>query len=729
MITVGIFDVAHSVSSECNWTKQKKEVKVNCSGRDLRSVPKLNDSVTYLDLSHNSITNVLFDSSLKNLQFLDISWNNIKRVKISSFSPLTKLRFLDLSHCDIRDVDEGIFGGLNALRYLNISYNRELGFVSLPNITYGLDNTKILSLNLNAINCATGMGTIINIRHLLNISNTNLTELFLTNNRIELFQPGVISTLPKTIEVFSIAENKLSNGPYFLEIHSMSNLRVFNMSFQRHFAGISFLSTVVSFCQEKVDSHVQNRDPKLDSYVKNHDPKNDNKKLNYNISITLPPNLVFLDLQSNRGYGKNVNFTFHAAKLKHAYLQNNFVVSFGNIAAKNNIIETLDVSNNYCHRALRPEDGQHLKHYNLSYNDLGQDLEQDTEGEIFKSLTNLEMLDISFNTILSLPKLLLRNSKKLKYINASNNRLSDWSVDVTEMLNLSLLDLSENKLTTINENTRNHFAKSFQQQNLKLDLSKNRILCTCDNEKYLQWLVKYKEHMLNIQNYTCSTNTAGFDFKSLDSSLDLLLKHCASYTGWYIGGAAFLAIVSSVILGVILVKNKWKIRYLIYKGKQRLRFNVTSYNQVPTSAHYDYDAFISYSGRELMFVLKEVIPRLEVNCNRTLLIRDRDYLPGIPKVDSIMSSLQESKRTICIVSKKYLESKWRDYELNMARVEGIKDRGTLDYVILILLPEVYSSGYPCKIMDLVRKDRYIEYPKESCAFDDFWDRLNRMIED
>ena len=205
LITVGIVDVAYSVSSNCSWTKQKKEVKVNCSGRDLRWVPKLNDSVTYLDLSHNSINIVLFDSTLKNLQFLDISWNHIRHIEISSFSSLTKLRFLDLSHCDIRDVDEAIFGGLNSLRYLNISYNRELGFVSLPNITYGLDNTKILSLNLNAINCATGMGTIINIRHLRNIRNTNITELFLTNNRIELFQQGVISTLPKTIEVFSIA--------------------------------------------------------------------------------------------------------------------------------------------------------------------------------------------------------------------------------------------------------------------------------------------------------------------------------------------------------------------------------------------------------------------------------------------------------------------------------------------------------------------------------------------
>uniref|UniRef100_K1QWA8 Toll-like receptor 13 n=1 Tax=Magallana gigas TaxID=29159 RepID=K1QWA8_MAGGI len=145
--------------------------------------------------------------------------------------------------------------------------------------------------------------------------------------------------------------------------------------------------------------------------------------------------------------------------------------------------------------------------------------------------------------------------------------------------------------------------------------------------------------------------------------------------------------------------------------------------------HYQYDAFISYCGRELMFVLKEVLPRIEVDKNLRLLIRDRDYIPGIPKVDTIMSSLQESKRTVCIVSKKYLESKWRDYELNMAKVEGIKDRGSLDYVILILLPEVYNDEIPHKIIDLIRKDRYIEYPMESCAYDDFCDRLIKMNEE
>ena len=111
-----------------------------------------------------------------------------------------------------------------------------------------------------------------------------------------------------------------------------------------------------------------------------------------------------------------------------------------------------------------------------------------------------------------------------------------------------------------------------------------------------------------------------------------------------------------------------------------------------------------------------------------LIIRDRDFLPGFTKTDNIMYSLQESRKTVCIVSKKYLESKWRDYELNMAKIEGIIDRGRMNFVILVLLPEVYNNNNSNKIVDLVKIHCYIEYPEESCACDDFWEKLADMIE-
>ena len=73
---------------------------------------------------------------------------------------------------------------------------------------------------------------------------------------------------------------------------------------------------------------------------------------------------------------------------------------------------------------FQTNDGQNIKRLNLSYNDLGQDFEEDTDGKILRTYTSLQVLDISFNEIISLPELFLKNSHNLKYINASGNRLS-----------------------------------------------------------------------------------------------------------------------------------------------------------------------------------------------------------------------------------------------------------------------------------------------------------------
>jgi hypothetical protein len=238
---------------------------------------------------------------------------------------------------------------------------------------------------------------------------------------------------------------------------------------------------------------------------------------------------------------------------------------------------------------------------------------------------------------------------------------------------------------------------------------------------------EYKEHFININNYTCSPPNDGFSFQTFNRSVMLLSESCKSYVGWYVGCAVLLAVFLSLVIGRLLVKNKWKIRYIVYKSKQKSGWVNQPNTQGSSSVHYDHDVFLSYSGCSLMFVLKEVIPRLEGNRNLKLVIRDRDFLPGFTKTDNIMYHLQESRKTVCIVSKKFLESKWRDFELNMAKIEGIIDRSRLDFVILVLLPEV-NNIYPSKIMDLMKRNCYIEYPEESCAYDDFWDKLAAMIE-
>lgn len=156
-----------------------------------------------------------------------------------------------MSFCNIRDVDQGVFGKLINLRYLNISNNRELGFASLPNITFDLNKTKLLSLNLNGINCETGIGTIIKRFHLENIKTTNSTELSLASNRLELFERGVLHNLLKSLQMLSTAEDKLTADLYILEYHSLSGLKVINMSYQLH--PLVFSNSAANQCVEKED--------------------------------------------------------------------------------------------------------------------------------------------------------------------------------------------------------------------------------------------------------------------------------------------------------------------------------------------------------------------------------------------------------------------------------------------------------------------------------------------
>lgn len=149
----------------------------------------------------------------------------------------------------------------------------------------------------------------------------------------------------------------------------------------------------------------------------------------------------------------------------------------GEIRAKHNYIETLDISNNFCTHLFRSIDGQHIRYWNLSRNDISKDVEEDRNGEV---------LDISFNKISSLPKLFLKKTKQLRCLNTSNDRISSWVVDMSTVSNLKLLDLSDNKLKTIEKGAFPQIEELFERSNLTIDLSGNDLACTCENQNFLR---------------------------------------------------------------------------------------------------------------------------------------------------------------------------------------------------------------------------------------------------
>lgn len=98
----GMNTSAKLFSENCTWTYNDEEVMVNCSGKGLSSILKFNNSVSHLDLSHNDIHAITCSLLPKRFKQFDISWNNIKHLKRTSFGVLLKLEYIDLSYCNIQ---------------------------------------------------------------------------------------------------------------------------------------------------------------------------------------------------------------------------------------------------------------------------------------------------------------------------------------------------------------------------------------------------------------------------------------------------------------------------------------------------------------------------------------------------------------------------------------------------------------------------------------------------
>lgn len=89
--------------------------------------------------------------------------------------------------------------------------------------------------------------------------------------------------------------------------------------------------------------------------------------------------------------------------------------------------------------------GCYVKYLNILNNRFDNYFILEKCGEIFEIFISLEVIDMLFNNIFLLLKLLFKNLRKLMYVNVSNNRLFDWLVDVSEMFDLRLIDLFDNK--------------------------------------------------------------------------------------------------------------------------------------------------------------------------------------------------------------------------------------------------------------------------------------------
>nr|XP_022305213.1 toll-like receptor 2 [Crassostrea virginica]XP_022305214.1 toll-like receptor 2 [Crassostrea virginica]XP_022305215.1 toll-like receptor 2 [Crassostrea virginica] len=699
-----------SSNEKCHCVDFKGKYFAYCNGLGLRSAPSFSDDVIGISLVNNDISE--FPASLPvGISYLDISKNSLREIRQNSLAKYTFLRNLSVSENELKSIELGSLRKAGHLIHLDLSLNQELTIEVLVNISHDLKNsTSIRVLNLEYLQCTFGTSFIVKQYHIADLRHTLLEELNLASNHVS-FEFGVLSMLPKTIKYLNVANNVLSYGYYLAEFGSLQNLVSLNISYQ------SFVHQV---------------------WVQNFVPENPDTgevmgKFSYcsqspeNITIYFPPKMQVLYFHDNMYKLELPDFTFKSVdgpKLTHVHLQNNIIYSLtGPITGLSSVVYA-DLSNNFC-SYISPKffnDFQNMSFLDLSHNALGEIVEKDVTGNIFRNLFKLKYLNLTRNRIVRLPDPIFRNLIHLKQLNLSYNSLSEFTIPINHMNELRSLDLSNNQISFLDQSTRDNLDTLSRAKQIYVNLKANRLLCNCEHMDFVKWMRQSRNVIfVNFNEYTCSyMNSSRVSFSQIDRLLQQMEKRCASYTCPIVFMTSLIIVILTTTFSRILYRYRWKLRYMYYVAREKYRDNVQGSGVMGGESSYYFDAFVSYADKDRGFVI-DLVKSLEKEHNLKLCIHHRDFIPGTGIADNITNAIHFSRRTVCIMTSPFLESYWCMFELNMARMEAIYSREGENVLFLVVLEKNAMAKLPFSFIDLVESKSYLEFPEnedsdESSAF-------------
>ncbi|XP_051901812.1 toll-like receptor 21 [Pristis pectinata] len=338
--------------------------------------------------------------------------------------------------------------------------------------------------------------------------------------------------------------------------------------------------------------------------------------------------------------------------------------------------------------------------------------------DVFRDLVSLRTLSMpdACNGIHSMDAGAFRNLRNLLTLNLENVGLRSTSLDIVGNLSrLKVLLLGKNAIQVVNSTVLGRLpALSY------LDVRKNPLTCTCGNTWFVNWsLSNPRTQVTYFYNHTCA-----------DWPKEYLYRFDARVCYLDVGELVFQVTLPFLLVftfgPVIYAKKYWHIKYGFYIFRSWLR---ERWAREAESTPYKFDAFVSYNSRDEDWVLKELVPSLEVKgpqCFR-LCLHHRDFELGKYIVDNIVDSIYQSRKTLCVMTRSYLSSEWCSMELQLASYRLFHElKDVLVLVFLEHIPESELSTYH-RMRRVMRKQTYIQWPSDSEGQKLFWVKVREAI--
>ena len=333
----------------------------------------------------------------------------------------------------------------------------------------------------------------------------------------------------------------------------------------------------------------------------------------------------------------------------------------------------------------------------------------------------LRILDLANNGIESVPTFMFSNLSHLQELNLSHNGLRNLDLKLPVSLDMKLLNVSRNKLTSLSygfmQQLDNHIA------NLSVDMTANPFMCGCDNIDFVKWVQTTKVNLVGRYDYLCY-HVHIRQVSIVDVDTDILHKTCNPPIVQIVLGSSFgTLVVISLVLGIFFVYYKrWYLRYKLYHLKYRWR---ERQQQVNEQDNFLYDGFIIYSNEDRQWVHGALREELEDSRNFELFIYMRDMLGGGAIADRILEGMAHCRKFILVLSPNFLASNYCLFETYVAH-RTLMERGR-DVMVVIKLDALPLAGIPELITNILNMNECLEWTEDPYGEQLFWNRLEDAL--
>ncbi|KAM8975493.1 toll-like receptor 7 [Pelodytes ibericus] len=334
-------------------------------------------------------------------------------------------------------------------------------------------------------------------------------------------------------------------------------------------------------------------------------------------------------------------------------------------------------------------------------------------------LQKLQVLDLSGNYLTTVPPVLSNSTTSINKLILSDNKIKKLTpYFLMDAFNLKYLDLSNNKLQLIGQSS---FPENVLDNLDLLKLQGNPFKCNCDAVWLVSWINRTTVTIPNLVTDVICSGPGAHRGKSL-ILLDL-------YTCQQTNADIILYSISTTFilcLMVICISSHlyyWDFWYIYHVLKAKV-------NGYKSFSKINYDAFVVYDTKDLAvsdWVLNELVKILEEQGERmcNLCLEDRDWLPGVAFMDNLSESVQLSRKTIFVLTNKYVKSGHFKTTFYIAHQRLIEEQ--TDVIILIFLEEILQRSRYLKLRKRLCKNSVLYWPSNPNSHKYFWHCLKMAL--